>query len=229
MHCRTIKGIGADKIEDDEEDDEEGSSKKGRGNRGYPAHLAGICPYCDYKFSDLLGHIRLVHEKDKDKEKSSAVEVGSGPKSCSKCQEVFESGRDLVSHRQLHPEFKKHVCTKCNAEFEMFVELRLHRANSCPKMKNKLRNRRNNTASASAASASVMASAASMTVSSSAAASGVSMKSGYASSLKAPTSANLLDSSTRGGSQKKLLQASSASSLVSTLMFRKAHIYAFKD
>ena len=23
-----------------------------------PVHLAGTCPYCEYKFSDLLGHIR---------------------------------------------------------------------------------------------------------------------------------------------------------------------------
>ena len=59
------------------------------------------------QFADLLGHIRHNHEKDKNRE--------SNPKAleCQLCQEVFKSVRELLTHRQLHPQFAHHVCGKC--------------------------------------------------------------------------------------------------------------------
>ncbi len=95
-----------------------------------PVHLAGICPYCEFKFSDLLGHIRHNHAKEKE-----AAEAESGT-SCDLCNERFRSVRELVTHRQLHPQFKMHACTKCSVEeFETVVELRNHRLKECTKSK----------------------------------------------------------------------------------------------
>ena len=91
-----------------------------------PVHLSGTCPYCEYKFSDLLGHIRHGHEIEKTNEKSTT---------CILCSETFGSVRELVSHRQLHPQFKQHVCSKCALEFDTVVELRFHRAKLCSKSK----------------------------------------------------------------------------------------------
>ena len=51
------------------------------------------------------------------------------------CTESFGSVRELVTHRQLHPQFKSHVCSKCALEFETVVELRNHRAKLCTKSK----------------------------------------------------------------------------------------------
>ena len=87
--------------------------------------ISGICPFCEYKFSDLLGHIRHGHNKDRP----------SGSSKCPLCSETFGSVRELVSHRQLHPQFKNHTCSKCSLEFETVVELRQHRAKSCTKSK----------------------------------------------------------------------------------------------
>ena len=92
-----------------------------------PVHLSGTCPYCEYKFSDLLGHIRHGHETEKSNEKSNTT--------CILCTETFGSVRELVSHRQLHPQFKQHVCSKCALEFETVLELRHHRAKLCTKSK----------------------------------------------------------------------------------------------
>ena len=86
----------------------------------------GTCPYCEYKFSDLLGHIRHGHATEKTSEKANT---------CPLCTETFGSVRELVSHRQLHPQFKSHVCSKCSLEFETVVELRNHRAKFCTKSK----------------------------------------------------------------------------------------------
>ena len=91
-----------------------------------PVHLSGTCPYCEYKFSDLLGHIRHGHEAEKTSDKATI---------CPLCNESFGSVRELVSHRQLHPQFKQHLCTKCSLEFETVVELRHHRAKLCTKSK----------------------------------------------------------------------------------------------
>ena len=88
-----------------------------------PVHVKGICPYCEYKFADLLGHIRHGHEKEKD----------SGDRDlCYLCGTKFNSIRELVTHRQKHPQYKNHVCRKCKAEFEEVVELRVH-AKECGK------------------------------------------------------------------------------------------------
>ena len=83
-----------------------------------PVHLSGICPYCELKFADLLGHIRHNHDKEKDRE------VNPKAHECQLCQESFKSVRELLTHRQLHPQFAHHVCGKCSSEFETVVELR---------------------------------------------------------------------------------------------------------
>ena len=105
-----------------EEDAENEDTKK----RYVPIHLSGTCPYCEYKFSDLLGHIRHGHEAEKNGDKANI---------CPLCAETFGSVRELVSHRQLHPQFKNHSCSKCSSEFETVVELRHHRAKLCTKSK----------------------------------------------------------------------------------------------
>ena len=107
--------------EPDDHDQEDNVKKK-----YVPIHLSGTCPYCEYKFSDLLGHIRHGHAAEKASEKAFT---------CPLCTETFGSVRELVSHRQLHPQFKNHVCSKCSLEFETVVELRIHRAKSCTKSK----------------------------------------------------------------------------------------------
>ena len=107
-----------------------GCSSTGKRKKYIPQHLAGICPFCGLKFSDLLGHIR--HQKD-----TKHQTADDQRKQCSLCQEDFNSVRELVTHRQLHPQFKNHVCTKCGSEFETVVLLRNHRANSCSKTKKK--------------------------------------------------------------------------------------------
>lgn len=91
-----------------------------------PVHLSGTCPYCEYKFADLLGHIRHNHAAEKTSAKANT---------CPLCSETFGSVRELVSHRQLHPQFKQHSCSKCSLEFETVVELRNHRAKLCAKSK----------------------------------------------------------------------------------------------
>ena len=107
-----------------------------------PVHLSGICPYCEHKFSDLLGHIRHGHRK-KDRTGNylwlSTV--------CSLCSEKFGSVRELVTHRQLHPQFNYHTCQKCKvAKFETIVELRDHRRMTCIKNKTKSTNTKSKTA-----------------------------------------------------------------------------------
>ena len=97
-----------------------------------PQHLSGICPFCELKFSDLLGHIR-----HKGHEQSECTTAEERKKECSLCQEYFNSVRELVTHRQLHPQFKNHTCTKCSSEFETVIQLRNHRGTSCPKIKKK--------------------------------------------------------------------------------------------
>lgn len=105
--------------------------EENRSKRYVPVHLSGICPFCDLKFSDLLGHIRHAHAKEQ-----ASKEVGQTRKTiCSLCQEKFGSVRELVTHRQLHPTFKKHKCTKCKAEFASVNEVRSHRKEQCPKNK----------------------------------------------------------------------------------------------
>jgi hypothetical protein len=96
-------------------------------NKYIPVHLAGTCPYCEYKFSDLLGHIRHGHGVEKSNPGTANT--------CPLCCERFGSVRELVSHRQLHPQFKQHTCSKCSLEFETVVEVRNHRAKHCTKSK----------------------------------------------------------------------------------------------
>ena len=115
-------------IEINGEESNDGVSRVKAKRKHAAIHLAGICPYCELKFADLLGHIRHNHEKDKDKEQNpKALE-------CQLCQETFKSVRELVrklvlnmvccililpclslqlTHRQLHPQFANHVCGKC--------------------------------------------------------------------------------------------------------------------
>ncbi|CAB4055037.1 KRAB [Lepeophtheirus salmonis] len=90
-------------VEDEEEIFEEGIGEavvKSSSKRYVPVHLSGICPYCQYKFCDLLGHIRHghIHEKETEELKST----------CSLCKTKFNSIREL-------------------GEFENVVELREHR------------------------------------------------------------------------------------------------------
>ncbi len=66
-----------------------------------------VRPYC-----------RLGHEVEKKSPNATA---------CSLCEESFGSVRELVTHRQLHPQFKHHVCRRCNKEFETVIDLRNHR------------------------------------------------------------------------------------------------------
>ncbi|TRY75606.1 hypothetical protein TCAL_12570, partial [Tigriopus californicus] len=106
--------------------------EENRSKRYVPVHLSGICPFCDLKFSDLLGHIRHAHSK---KQASTEERVESRQTTCTLCHEKFGSVRELVTHRQLHPTFKKHKCTKCNAEFPSVNEVRSHRKEHCPKNK----------------------------------------------------------------------------------------------
>ena len=102
-----------------------------------PIHLSGTCPYCGYKFSDLLGHIRHGHESEKCGDKATT---------CPLCNESFGSVRELVTHRQLHPQFKCHACSKCSLEFETIVELRHHRSKLCTKRKAKKVNKASDSA-----------------------------------------------------------------------------------
>ena len=95
-----------------------------------PVHMSGICPYCEHKFCDLLGHIRHGHRKDNERLSTS----------CSLCCEKFGSVRELVTHRQLHPQFNYHSCQKCKmAKFETVVSLRTHWRKECIKNKNRCR------------------------------------------------------------------------------------------
>ena len=111
-----------------------GCPSTGKRKKYIPQHLSGICPFCELKFSDLLGHIRhKCHEQMCE----DTVMPDDRKKQCSLCQEFFNSVRELVSHRQLHPQFKNHACSKCGSEFETVVLLRSHRANDCPKIKKK--------------------------------------------------------------------------------------------
>ena len=74
----------------DDSNDGAGPKAKAPKRKNPTIHLAGICPYCELKFADLLGHIRHNHEKDKDKEQNpKALE-------CQLCQETFKSVRELV-------------------------------------------------------------------------------------------------------------------------------------
>eukprot|EP00095_Tigriopus_kingsejongensis_P002958 snap_masked-scaffold243_size241480-processed-gene-1.11 protein:Tk02958 transcript:snap_masked-scaffold243_size241480-processed-gene-1.11-mRNA-1 annotation:"unnamed protein product" len=98
-----------------------------RSKRYVPVHLSGICPFCDLKFSDLLGHIRHGHAKDPQDTTLRTT--------CGLCQDKFGSVRELVTHRQLHPTFKRHACAKCRAEFESVNEVRIHRKETCSKRK----------------------------------------------------------------------------------------------
>ena len=109
-----------------------GGPSSGKRKKYVPQHLSGICPFCELKFSDLLGHIR-----HKGHEQSDTNTADDRRKQCSLCQETFNSVRELVTHRQLHPQFKNHTCTKCGSEFETVILLRNHRANNCPKNKKK--------------------------------------------------------------------------------------------
>ena len=126
------KVIGIDENMNDESMDGFVGISTGKRKKYVPQHLAGICPFCELKFSDLLGHIR--HKCHKQCENNPSEEKKN---ECSLCQECFNSVRELVTHRQLHPQFKTHTCTKCSSEFETVVQLRNHRANNCPKMKKK--------------------------------------------------------------------------------------------
>merc|ERR1712150_218908 len=107
-----------------------GCPSVGKRKKYVPQHLSGICPFCELKFSDLLGHIR-----HKGHEQSECSSLEDRKKQCSLCQETFNSVRELVTHRQLHPQFKNHACTKCGSEFETVILLRSHRANSCSRTK----------------------------------------------------------------------------------------------
>ena len=109
-----------------------------------PVHLSGICPYCEHKFSDLLGHIRHGHRK-KDRT-GNYVWMSTV---CALCSEKFGSVRELVTHRQLHPQFNYHSCQKCKiAKFETIVELRAHRRMACIKNKMSGKSKRTKIASA---------------------------------------------------------------------------------
>jgi hypothetical protein len=71
------------------------------------------------------------------------------------------SVRELVTHRQLHPQFKNHVCLKCREDFETVVELRRHRSEDCVKNKSRIRKAKAKAeAVASASAAAVVTSAA---------------------------------------------------------------------
>ena len=92
--------------EETEEELEDGTTKTvvvvrgARSKRYVPVHLSGICPFCELKFSDLLGHIRHGHAKEKD-----ALEKGEVNKegdvtttttmkpTCPLCSETFGSIR----------------------------------------------------------------------------------------------------------------------------------------
>ena len=131
-NCEESAMESSSKIFGDDEGDGEGGGliANGRSKKYIPEKLTGICPYCEYKFADLLGHVRHNHDKEKQ-DKTLAT-------SCSLCQETFNSGRELITHRQKHPKFKHHACTKCNlAEFDTVVELRYHRKEECVKRKKK--------------------------------------------------------------------------------------------
>jgi len=117
-----------DKANDVEDANEQQLEFIKRPKKYIPIHLSGICPYCDYKYSDLLGHVRLRHAK-KDGLKTA----------CSMCSENFNSVRELVTHRQLHPTFKSHDCKSCKAEFDTVPELRRHRDEACPRRRKKKR------------------------------------------------------------------------------------------
>ena len=119
----------------DESMDGFGCVSTGKRKKYKPQHLSGICPFCELKFSDLLGHIR--HKCHGQSETGDIPSTDVRKMTCSLCQETFNSVRALVTHRQLHPQFKNHCCTKCGSEFETVVFLRTHRATNCPKMKKK--------------------------------------------------------------------------------------------
>lgn len=70
--------------DEDLEENEENVAKK----KYVPVHLSGTCPFCEFKFSDLLGHIRHGHRLEKQLENV-----------CPLCTESFKSVRELVSHR----------------------------------------------------------------------------------------------------------------------------------
>ena len=119
----------------DESMDGFGCISTGKRKKYKPQHLSGICPFCELKFSDLLGHIR--HKCHGQSETGETMPTDVRKMTCSLCQETFNSVRALVTHRQLHPQFKSHCCTKCGSEFETVVFLRSHRASNCPKMRKK--------------------------------------------------------------------------------------------
>ena len=126
------KTFGNEAILNEESMDGFGCPPSGKRKKYVPQHLSGICPFCELKFSDLLGHIR-----HKGHEQSDSNVLDDRKKQCSLCQETFNSVRELVTHRQLHPQFKNHTCTKCGSEFETVILLRNHRLNNCPKIKKK--------------------------------------------------------------------------------------------
>ncbi len=57
----------------------------------------------------------------------TVVDEEDASTTCPLCSKKFNSVRELVTHRQLHPQFKNHTCKKCSAEFEHFAKLRKHK------------------------------------------------------------------------------------------------------
>jgi hypothetical protein len=58
--------------------DFEGPTMAEKSKKYVPVHLSGVCPYCEHKFSDLLGHIRHNHNMEK------------GNTDCALCSESFK-------------------------------------------------------------------------------------------------------------------------------------------
>ena len=142
-HNRKVKRLGkakegtgnarrASRPNNSEVQDEDGSDVFKPKKKYVPEHLSGICPHCEFKFADLLGHIRINHQREKK---------DPGGQVCNLCRNEFKSQRELVTHRQLHPQFKYHQCGDCKSEFETVKELRIHRSNLCSKKKKRKRER----------------------------------------------------------------------------------------